>query len=410
MRNSIKVKTIINILNIIVFLSYIGGLYFLRYTKIAFVYEFINLLLYATMLYSTYYFVSRIKVKRYRIIKNNYLIFIFIFTVLIITMFTNKLNLLAMRETIFLIGTGFYSIYLSDYYNLDEIIKLLFISEFGIVIFTIVFTILYPQYGKAFYDSQMVWVGAFSHKNILGGNMVFSIIISLLCYDRKKNISSNLIVILNLSLSLMVILLCNSKTSLFIVICIILFCYLYKVSKIKINPIFILVFVYPIVYFLATNEYEYKYNDMFLRYFNRDLTFTGRAAIWKAAINIIKEKLFFGYGLIPDFWNDDSLVGQYLRNYAGFNASHTHNGILEWITRIGIVGTSILIIMLVITQYKLKKINYINIKLSMFSTMYILFLLSFYVTESDVNPRNYIILILFIIIEYVNKECRNLSH
>jgi len=75
--------------------------------------------------------------------------------------------------------------------------------------------------------------------------------------------------------------------------------------------------------------------------YGKDLTFTGRTDIWSTAITFIGREPFLGYGLNGIFWRGDGGSGPESYEFwgiIGFRISHVHNGILDLILQIGLIG------------------------------------------------------------------------
>ncbi|GAA0077117.1 hypothetical protein UT300005_14950 [Clostridium sp. CTA-5] len=128
---------------------------------------------------------------------------------------------------------------------------------------------------------------------------------------------------------------------------------------------------------------------------NVNLTLTGRTSIWKGIMEMIDMRKI-GYGL-GTFWGTNSYSDYY--NYKYYNGGHAHNGILEMILELGIIGTIVVWICLWnnIKNLREKKLyNYIDIKFS-YITLIFIFIISLaepiLFSYQYVNVFNYILLI-----------------
>lgn len=72
----------------------------------------------------------------------------------------------------------------------------------------------------------------------------------------------------------------------------------------------------------------------------RDLTFTGRSAIWESVVYQIAKEPILGYGL-GGVWGPVSQIGQQINHEIGFIAAHSHNGYLEILLAFGFVGLAL---------------------------------------------------------------------
>ena len=74
----------------------------------------------------------------------------------------------------------------------------------------------------------------------------------------------------------------------------------------------------------------------------RDMTFTGRTNIWSFAISKANQPVF-GYGFLG-FWNEKRRLEAY--NSFGYSPPHGHNGFLDTYLNLGLVGLSLIAIMI----------------------------------------------------------------
>lgn len=78
-----------------------------------------------------------------------------------------------------------------------------------------------------------------------------------------------------------------------------------------------------------------------VNFFGKDLTFTGRTLIWSSTWRVIGRQPWFGYGL-GGVWTNQSLqpTGE-LTRLIGFRVGHAHNGVLELLLEVGIIGLAL---------------------------------------------------------------------
>lgn len=83
--------------------------------------------------------------------------------------------------------------------------------------------------------------------------------------------------------------------------------------------------------------------------YGKDLTFSGRTDIWAASIDTIRQRPLLGYGT-GRVWQDrfDPLTAD-LHRRIGFRAAHAHNGVLDVLLAVGIVGLTLYFLVLVST-------------------------------------------------------------
>jgi exopolysaccharide production protein ExoQ len=81
------------------------------------------------------------------------------------------------------------------------------------------------------------------------------------------------------------------------------------------------------------------FRDDVIQFLGKDPTLTGRTDIWAMAIPNIDDKLFFGWGYMA-FWSSDNPVALAISDAVGWRVPHAHNGILEIMLNVGLVGTT----------------------------------------------------------------------
>lgn len=405
-KKGIKKKYIIDAVNIYLLINYTTGLMLIDRMNLGFIKSIGRYFSYVMFFIAFVYIMRRVLGKQRGILFINKYIFIFGITVLC-TSLMNGLNIVSIRESLILIGTSLYAIYLVNLYNHNKLINLIFISQLLIAMFTFIFTIIYPETGKMIYEGKLVWRGAFIHKNLLAANMAFGILVSIACYEKKsKNLKKSLI-IFNILLSGIILIMSGSMTSLVIVISAFLIYKICSIVKVKVNPVYLMMGVHLIVYYIISNQD--KYNEIFTKIFNRDLTLTGRLPVWEAVLEMIKKSAFWGYGY-NSIWLENSVISQYIRRKVLFDVTGSHHGILEWLLNIGVVGTLILILILIITGHRVIKLLTYNKLVFKFSIQYLVYILIFYLTERSIEPLNYQMLMLFITIALTNKTFYELKN
>lgn len=83
-----------------------------------------------------------------------------------------------------------------------------------------------------------------------------------------------------------------------------------------------------------------------------DTSFTGRAGLWRFAVDAVGERPMIGYGFFA-FWKTEATLdmaegsGDWETSWAGA-ASHSHNGYLDTVLGLGIVGLALTLIVLVL--------------------------------------------------------------
>lgn len=128
---------------------------------------------------------------------------------------------------------------------------------------------------------------------------------------------------------------------------------------------------------------------------DKELTLTGRTEIWNTAIELIKNKIFMGYGLETEIVR--------IHRFNSMEAVHAHNFILEFLYQGGIVLLSLLVMFVNLIRKKI--IEYKNTKIGMFFSWGILIYLVMWLTEVyTIETFSWMFIIFFYIDFILRKE------
>ena len=87
--------------------------------------------------------------------------------------------------------------------------------------------------------------------------------------------------------------------------------------------------------------------------YGKDTTLSGRTLIWEASLDAFSRRPWLGYGFDALFWQDHlSPETAEIWRQVGFDNFHAHNGILQVMLEVGIVGTVIFAVLWVSTFWK----------------------------------------------------------
>ncbi|MEZ8186316.1 O-antigen ligase family protein [Shewanella sp. 5S214] len=189
----------------------------------------------------------------------------------------------------------------------------------------------YWQWGEFITSTRMQ--GVSGHPNtlafILGINIVITVNLML------KKVLSNKISFLSIFLSLIVLFLCNSKTNILsVIICF----FIFFIFRRKTYSIMLFLCSIIIVFFIITFVVMPEFYIDIIRSASRTgdineiLTFTGRSSIWSFVLDIIYQKIIFG-------WGYSSAVDVLVSNSAkvGFTVAQTHNLYLQILMSGGVI-------------------------------------------------------------------------
>jgi exopolysaccharide production protein ExoQ len=244
---------------------------------------------------------------------------------------------LTRTRVIALTGTMMFSLYFASRYSLKEQLQLLG-WLFGItVIASIVFAIVLPKYGIMGGVHSGAWRGIYNHKNVLGKNMVPSVIVFLLLSLNARKHQWIYWTLLSTSIGLIVLSRSSSPlVNLLVLMNIFLVLYIFRWNYIVMVPALIgILSVGTILYVLITANAEQIASIL-----GKDLTLTGRTNFWPLVLDKIWEQPWIGYGF-GAFWQGVDGPSAYIWNALSFKTPNSHNGYLDLCLDLGFIGLAI---------------------------------------------------------------------
>jgi exopolysaccharide production protein ExoQ len=242
----------------------------------------------------------------------------------------------AFRRFIAFLGTNLIGFYWAYRFKLKEMISIAFYAYSVISVLSLIFIYIFPTLGL-----HQDWIhyglprGVFTHKNLLGLNMAFALIINIIYTKSKKTFKNKLFGYLMIGLSFWLLIISTSGTAIFFSL-ISLFAVQIVPRVIKINRNLRTSFYsFASAFFVLTVYIFYLNRETILSSFGKDPTLTGRTELWKLSLEFIGERFFTGFGY-QSFWS--SSYGRYISSIAHWDILHAHNGLLELMLQLGMIG------------------------------------------------------------------------
>lgn len=294
----------------------------------------------------------------------------------------------------------------SDQNPRNSIIEILKRSAYIALPFSLLLIKYFSQYGRQYHrwTGEMMWIGISTQKNRMALIAALSIIFFLWnLWQKKAKYESKLLLLIDLGYILLGIIIllgprrdlktaaASSISFLFGILIISIFIYLAKKSYI-IKPAIIIGVTSSLILFGSLLPFLKKTPLISLiSSLGRDATLTGRTQIWAMLIPYLNRRFLFGYGK-GGFWSTS------LRDQI---ASHAHNGYLDLMLELGIVGLAITSIFLLWTCKKYIKLMAFDYNLSaLFFCILFMFLIhnmaETSIPDLCVFPTSLIILFSFI--------------
>jgi O-antigen ligase len=321
-------------------------------------------------------------------------------TIIIFSFIWSNDYVITLQRVFAFIGTFIFAIYFSQRYSKEEQIKILGISLALIIIFSIIFSLTLPNYGKD-KDYPDAWQGIFNQKNILGKIMVLSLAVFLINYNLEKNKIKKVLNILLITASIYLIILSQAKTAILLSIVISLLIFssrIIQINRKNLKIFFSLTFLIILILSIILTVY---FQSDILKGLNKDKTLTGRTELWSYSLEKIKEKPILGYGY-ASFWIDSEKSPSKRAQYeVGWNAPHAHNGFIDLTLEIGLIG--LLVFLFIFTKTIAKALKELNKKqewINIWPVTLISFLFLYNLTENSLIRQNSIFLALYIALIY----------
>jgi len=323
------------------------------------------------------------------------------------SIFWSDNHIITAQRVIAFLGTILFGAYFSSRYELKEQIELLSCACSIIIILSYLTVFLLPSYGIST-DNPGSWQGVFNQKNSLGKMMVFSTLILIFYTFSSKNYLKKSLGIILILFSIGLIILSQSKTAIialiFITLILIFAKLIQKIKKKTILPltslILVLGIITGIIFIVYTNE---TFNAL-----NKDSTLTGRTNLWQLSFEKIKEKPLLGYGY-SSFWLGYAGPSKDIWFMLDWEPPHAHNGFIDMILELGIIGFLIFIILFISSTVKAVYLTRINKELiNLWPILFLSFIFIYNLTENTLFRQNNIFFALLITILY-NLEMEKLT-
>jgi exopolysaccharide production protein ExoQ len=295
------------------------------------------------------------------------------------------------NRAVALIGTTLFGVYLASRYSLKQQLHLLG-WMFGLaIVLSFLFAVALPHYGIMGGTHAGAWRGIYNHKNVLGAVMTVSTIVFLLL---SVELRSNFWCWGGLSLSILLMLLSRAT-----------------------SPLINLMMILPAFVIFRTFRWRYKLRTFFLSLlavvgfslitlvllqaealaglFGKDLTFTGRSALWEFVWQMIGKHPWLGYGY-GALWADQYSETGFIWRAIGWEAPNSHNGFLELWLGLGLVGVTIFLLQFLTSLARtLRLISQSKTPEYFLPLLFLLFTVLVNLTESTLLDRNSIYWVLY---------------
>jgi O-antigen ligase len=206
------------------------------------------------------------------------------------------------------------------------------------------------------------WRGMEVQKNWLAQNSLYCFLSSIVFFSFDKTRLAKLYDTVLILISLLLIYGAHSSTNLIAVTIIVFMGLVFKIESVFNNLgigrsllglTFLFVLCFSGIFLIFSSEIF----GLIPGYFGKDLTLSGRVDIWKFAWDEIEKKLLLGYGFASYWIMGSSRLEIFASYFEGFMVNEAHNGYLEILLQLGVVGFIFFLFPIVAFIYRMFKLN-----------------------------------------------------
>jgi exopolysaccharide production protein ExoQ len=291
-----------------------------------------------------------------------------------------------------LLGTGLVGLYIGMRFEPEEQLNLLAGCLAAVALASFIVALAIPGIGVA---RDGAWQGVFFPKNSLGRMMALGVLTFVFIAIERQG--RRWISVVMAVFCAVLLVLSHSATA--IIVCAVMlgllpFRKLLALGNRLFVPLltFSSVFVVPLVVWLAMNS------KAILEILGRDNSLTGRLPLWAIILQEIASRPVFGYGY-GAFWSTEE--ADRVRDTIGWNAPNAHNGFLEILLGLGVVGGALLLMGLLRNLALAVRAARARAQMGeSWPLFFLIFNLLYSITESSLLSANFILSMLFVANSY----------
>jgi O-antigen ligase len=299
---------------------------------------------------------------------------------------------LTLRKALALLGTTTIGVLLAIRFSVREQIKLVAGAITFAALTSVIAAICFPQLFPATEFAAGAWNGIFSHKNLLGRTAALGTV-AWMTWPRRTA-SAWVQSVAGIALCSTAVLLSHSRTALIVVLIVLLLRCVGTVAGGDWRTVLgsTLLLMVPLVALVGA---AVAHVGTVTQAMQRDASLTGRTRIWLFATLSIAQRPWLGYGYGAFWW----VARQSKQALAliRYETPHAHNGFLDLLLQLGIVGTAVFTLAWMIsTASAVRHLLNSNEAEAWWPLLYLVFLALYSVTENSLLIANSILWILYV--------------
>jgi len=206
------------------------------------------------------------------------------------------------------------------------------------------------------------WRGIEVQKNHLAQTSLYCLLSSIVFYRFDKARYSKLYDLLLMFFSVFLIYKAHSSTGILVLAMIVFVGFIFQIESIFSKfgygrSFLLLIFLFLLGFSLIFLIFSSEIFSIIPGYFGKDTTLSGRSDIWKFVWNDIEKKLLLGYGFATYWIMGSPRLEIFADLFEGFKVNQAHNGYLEIMLQLGIVGAIFFLFLIIAYGYRMVKVN-----------------------------------------------------
>lgn len=298
-------------------------------------------------------------------------------------------------RSVALVGTTLFGAYLAARYSMEEQLRLLAWALGITALLSLLVALALPSYGISSGTSTAGnWQGIFPHKNALGRSMALGIIVFLfLAFGSRRY---RWFAWAGVGLSGGLLILSNSITGLLVTLTLLALWPLY--AALRWRPTVMVPFMITAV-LLVGGVVVLLQGDVVapvLDTLGREETLTGRTVVWAAALDMIRERPWLGYGY-SGFWLGWEGYSAQIFIATGKQFTGAQNGVLDLLLELGLLGMVVFALgfsraLLLAVSW----VRYTKTAVGLWPLMFLTFFILYNLSESLTLEQNSIYWVLYV--------------
>lgn len=249
---------------------------------------------------------------------------------------------LVFRRAISLLGTSLFGVLLASRLTFGEQLRVArFALRIAAVACLVVFVVA-PNHAMGTDYGTGTIRAIFPHKNLFGAAMALGLLVEWFAFD--EGAIARVIKFTSLGLFSALLAVSRSITSIVTAAATLLILWLFEKfhRRYHIPLPAILMFVAGLIVCVALFGID---TSIFTDLMGRSKDLTGRTDLWHSVGSMIMAKPLLGYGF-SGFWEGASMESYAVEQYVGWSPTYSHNGYLEILLNLGVVGAGLFLIFL----------------------------------------------------------------